>query len=228
MIKIGDTFRSGYADSNALWKVLKKKSTDVYLCEIVNETFEYEGKTFNGDYAGVQKVFLSREIEQSINRKNIFEEISEKCDSFYDALKVGDIVHYHDGFNKFVRCRVNENKELVPFSLVGEWRDYELPRRGVDGEIILSYYCKKIVNKEPFKPNATNIYEYPNFSRKNQDPNNFVEIDIKIPEQTKEEKHKSDIWVNLKQIQEEIQQGFVQSKDPETILNKVKNMVSKI
>jgi hypothetical protein len=66
-IVIGETtFRSSYADSNALWRVIEKKSKDCFLCEIVNEVFELEGKTYNGDYAGVQKAFLKSEIQQAV------------------------------------------------------------------------------------------------------------------------------------------------------------------
>lgn len=151
MIKINDTFRSTYADSNALWKVIKKKSSDVYLCEIANETFEYNGKVFNGDYAGTQKVFLAEEINRAVNFQKVSEEIKQDCDNYYDSLTEGQIVHYHNGFGEYVRCKVNQDKGLVPFALVGNWRSHDLPKRLADGTVHLPYYCKKIINKEPFK-----------------------------------------------------------------------------
>jgi len=43
--------------------------------------------------------------------------------------------------------------------------------------------------------------------------------------QTKEEKEISDIWINLKEIQEEIQKYFIQSKPPKSGLSKIKKMI---
>jgi hypothetical protein len=226
MIKINDTFRSTYADSNALWKVIKKKSSDVYLCEIVNETFECNGKVFSGDYAGVQKVFLSEEINRAVNFKKASEKIKQNCDNYYESLTEGQIVHYHNGFGEYVRCKVNQDKQLVPFALVGRWRTYDLPKRLADGTVQLSYQCKQILNQTPFKPNALNIFEYSEFSDKNNfSPINAPEVDISIPEQTEEEKQISNLWTTVSEIQKEISDNI--SRDPKIILGRIKEIISR-
>lgn len=218
MINIGDNFRYAYADGNCLWTVLEKKAKDVYLCEIVNEPIEYNGKTLDSDYAGVQKAFLKSEIEIAIKHDALIKGMMNDHEDFYKKLRVGSIVHYHNGFQSFVRCKVNENKELVPFALVGNWRDYELPRLGIDGEIVIPYYCKKIEGKESFKPNASNIYEYSNFSRKNIDPTSLPEIDIKPPENKK-----NNFWFTVDKIKKEIA-----GKNPELILSNIKKILEEV
>ena len=224
MIKINDTFRSSYADSNALWKVIKKKSRDVYLCEIANETFEYDGKVFNGDYAGIQKVFLAEEINRAINFKKVFEKIKQNCDNYYDSLTEGQIVHYHNGFGEYVRCKVNQDKQLVPFALVGRWRAHDLPKRLADGTVHLSYQCKQILNQKPFKPNASNIFEYPEFSDKNNfSPIDAPEVDISIPDQTEKEKQIGNLWTTVFEIQKEISDN----RDPKIILGRIKEIISR-
>ena len=226
MIKINETFRSTYADSNALWKVIKKKSSDVYLCEIVNEIFEYDGKVFNGDYAGIQKVFLAEEINRAVNFKKASEKIKQSCDNYYDSLTEGQIVHYHNGFGEYIRCKVNQDKELIPFALVGRWRAYDLPKRLADGTVHLSYYCNQILNQKPFKPHASNIFEYPEFSDKNNfSPINAPEVDVSIPEQTEEEKQISNLWTTVSEIQKEISDNI--SRDPKIILGRIKEIISR-
>lgn len=223
MIKIGTEFRASYADSNALWTVVKKKANDVWLCEIVNEPVEYDGKIFNGDYAGVQKVFLSSEIERSLNISDLFKNIKDDCEKFYLSLKEGDIVHYHNGFNQFVRCRITKNKDLLPIALVGNWRKHDLPKRNFDGQIILPHYARCVINGEAFKPNATNIYEYPLF-KKLVDPTTLPETDLSVPEQTEEEKKISKVWVSIQEIQQQISIGH---NDPNFILDKIKEIIAK-
>lgn len=67
-IRTGKTiFRSVYADSNALWRVVEKKGKDCYLCRIENEPIEINGITYSGDYAGVEKVFMRDEIKRHLH-----------------------------------------------------------------------------------------------------------------------------------------------------------------
>lgn len=114
-------------------------------------------------------------------------------------------------------------------ALVGEWRDHELPKRMFDGTVNVPYNCKKIINKEPFKPNALNIYEHPDFSNKNnkKDPRDLPEVNINVPDQTDDEKQTSKLWFSVKEIQEEISKGYNQASDPRTILEKIKVIASK-
>lgn len=94
----------------------------------------------------------SAEKAEMANRfKGIFENYrspSEECEKFYDGLNEGDVVHYHWCFNRFIRCRVNKDKELVPFALVGEWKVYEPMDRYRD-----------ILGDKTFRPNTKDVCE---------------------------------------------------------------------
>lgn len=229
------TFRSTYADSNALWRVVKKKSKDCYLCEIVNEPVEFEGKVLDGDYAGVQKVFMDHEIQNALGMQDFWNKIHNDHDAFYDSLRIGQIVHYHNGFGTFVRCEVSVDKQLKPLALVGNWRSHDLPRRLATGEIEGGYWYKRIVDKELSKPNATNIWEfYRNADPKripagmNCDPTSMKPIDLQVPEMTEEQKHVAELWNTVIGIRDVVQSG---GSNPQQIIDgvigflKVRNLV---
>ena len=44
------TFRSPYADGNPLWLVKSQRGRDTWLCEVQNEPFTHNGKTYASDY----------------------------------------------------------------------------------------------------------------------------------------------------------------------------------
>lgn len=203
-IVIGETtFRSTYADSNALWCVVEKKSKDCFLCEIVNEVFEFEGKTYNGDYAGVQKVFLKSEIQQAVGWQEFWNDVHSDHDNFYNNLKVGQIVHYHNGFGSYVRCEVVEGKKLKSVALLGNWHSHELPQRLPTGEILDTYWSKQIKEGELTKPNASNIWEF-YLTSKNKKPTNMTDdptvmepINLELPEMTQDQKRNAELWTTV-------------------------------
>jgi predicted RNA-binding protein with EMAP domain len=55
------TFRATHADGNPLWLVKAHQGRDTYLCEVVNEPIEVNGKTYDGEWAGTRKAFLGIE-----------------------------------------------------------------------------------------------------------------------------------------------------------------------
>jgi hypothetical protein len=209
------TFRSAYADSNALWKVISSRGEGVYICEIVNEQIVINEKVYDGDYAGVQQSFLEEEIIKRLAIKKLLANSKRNAKKFYDNLNVGDIVHYKNGSGQYVRCRVVSNKkdkELLPFELVGNWRDYDLPKRLCNGSIDYKYYPSQILNKISMRPNASNIWEY---SRKGEDPKDLKPIDLNVPEPTEEQAKIASKWVLI----EEIQNIISNNNDPDVVLN---------
>lgn len=167
---LGKRFRAVYADSNALWEVKRTRGRGVYVCEIVNEPIEYNGRMIDSDYAGTQKLFASEEIQQIEALEELLNKSAEKHEVFYQGLTLGSVVHYHHGFGQFIRCRVvvatgediaREEHCSVRLgetclreeALVGAWRDYEL-RPG-------NYHVEGVKKGRIFRPHATNIFENP-------------------------------------------------------------------
>lgn len=216
------TFRSTYADSNALWQVVRSLGKGTYLCEIVNETVEIDGKVYNGDYAGVQKAFLRTEILTSLNFQDFWSNLKNDCEDFYNLLREGQIVHYSNGFGQFIRCevvRVDDKIQLKSIALVGNWRDFDLPRRYPDGGIEYGYYPKKVMEQEVFRPNASNIWE---FKSEGDDPSLLNPIDITVPDMTPEQSHVADLWVRVNRIRGMLENH---SNDPQAVLDRVREYV---
>ncbi len=192
-VKTGTTFHASYADGNCLWHVIKRLGEGVWLCEI-------DAK--ESDYAGAQKAFLTREIEFSIKQYAAFDGIMDEHDKFYSELQPGQIVHYHNGFDSWVRCeavQVDGQMKLKPVALVGAWHSSDLPSRRRNGSIYQGYYAKKIAEGEPFDPNVTNLWEFGRLGHQSN-PENLTPISLEVREQTEAEKFVSQKWALLDQI----------------------------
>lgn len=133
-------------------------------------------------------------------------------DGFYKRLTVGTKIHYFNGFNTFVRCKVVIPKEgefkgkkaLQPIALVGEWNDIDLPKRNRFGEIEYPHWVKYIRNQTgAFRPNVTAIYESKYFSgTTNLNPKLCPIIDWMnfVPSMTPQEKALAEDWKLFDQI----------------------------
>lgn len=218
------TFRATYADSNALWRVIRSQGKGTYLCEIVAEPIEIDGHVYSGDYVGVQKAFLRTEVLHSLNMQQFWNDIHDDCDKFYDSLRPGQIVHYHNGFGCYVRCEVvlEDQIKLKQIALVGDWQDYDLPKRLPDGEILYSYHAEKVMNQELFRPNATNLWE---FKPEGEDPSKFPVIDLSVPDMTPEQKELADLWSCVNAIRKFLDEH---PNDPRSILESIRLYVQGI
>jgi hypothetical protein len=208
-IRPGTEFRAAYADANALWRVIKSVGRGAWLCEIVNEPIEIDGKVYDGDYTGTQKAFLTREIQGSIGMAKLFKGYEDEGDAFYASLFPGQIVHYDNGFNAYVRCEVTHDHELKPVALVGEWRDFDLPRRMADGSVYLGYYVEHIKEGKTFHPNASNIYEFRMqknsggwTNEKHIDPRNLAPLSLEVPKLNPAEARKAKLIKGIYAIHE--------------------------
>ena len=220
-VQPGMTFRSAYADGNPLWKVVEARGRGTWLCEIVNEPIEYNGRVIGSDFAGTRKAFLTGEITRSVNMAKMFENLHDEHASFYANLKVGQTVHYHNGFNTWVRCTVvrdgNENK-LKPVALLGPWARYDLAHRNQDGTLAEGYYVKKIRTGELFTPNASNLFEAGCKPGDGIDPNTLSPLDLSVPEMTPAEAATAALWQKVQEIHELTSQHV---GDPKEILDQV-------
>jgi hypothetical protein len=171
---IGKQFRSVIADASCLFEVRAPQGRGAFKCVVINEPWEYEGKMHDSDCAGETRIFSTKEIETNLRMAEFWAKKKAQHEDFYGGLEVGQIIHYHHGFKEFIRCEVvistkesrsnfmaeypAGTKMLRPLALVGAWHENDL-REG-------SIQMKCIHNEELFKPNASCIYENPEFTRR--------------------------------------------------------------
>jgi hypothetical protein len=208
-ITIGTKFHSSYCDANPEWTVTSQRGGDTWNCTVTNCT----------DYIGSKKVFGGEEIRASIQMAKFWSKTADESENFYKNLAVGAIVHYSNGFGQFVRCQVNKDKKLVSIALVGDWREYDLPRRRANGEIDLPYHVKKLIEKEPYTPHASNIYEFSSSLQKQYaNPINLKPIDLNVPEMTPGQTETARLWKKIEQIENIIR---ARGENPQLILEQV-------
>lgn len=194
------TFRAIIADSNALWRVVAPRGANTWDCVVdAAET----------DYAGTKKVFGGEEILRAVQQAKLWDELRTSNRDFWASREVGEVLHYEDFNNRWVRGTVvqgldrdgKEAKVLLPKALVGKWARFDLPMwtdAGVYREG--GYQVQKIVSGETFQPNESNIWEYKQAmgQRVQGDPRVMDEIDLSAPSPTIEQRAAS---VLLKQIE---------------------------
>jgi hypothetical protein len=240
-VEVGTQFRYNYADSNPLWEVKKARGKGTWECEVLPAPMEIpDGKggtiKLEGDWVGQRKVFGTEEIARSIGMSQFWNKLGNESDKFYAGLKEGQIVHYDNGFESYIRCRVvradidrdkirvrkGENV-LVPIALVGNWRKHDLPTRYRNGQVYLGYNAETIDKGEPMHPHATSIYENPNFAnkeRKTLDPRKLDPIDLTVPPMTPDEEKTAKLWQKVEEIKGIIEEGS-RGDDPKAVLDSI-------
>lgn len=195
-VKIGTTFRSPFADSNPKWMVTASIGKGVWDCLITGD---------NPDYAGTTRSFRTRDIADALRWDNAISNTMAAHDKWWSAQMVGTTVHYHNGFQQFVRGEIAINakgeKVMRPTALVGAWRDYDLPRFIEDGSIAYGYYAKRIITQDyqDLQPNYTNMYESPGYRRgtgtnlPSVDPRDLTPLDLTPPPMTTDQAHDANI-----------------------------------
>lgn len=183
-VKLGTQFRHHYADGNCLWTVVEKRGRGTWIAEISAD---------DSDYAGTQSAFTTEQIEANINWSKSCAKSQDDSSNFFDNLKPASIVHYSNGFGQYVRCQVTNTHQLLPIALVGEWKEYDLPKRQRDGKIYLGYHAESIKSGKMFRPHASNVWEYNITKTKNCQPMNFakwadptqmVPVSLEVPTMT--------------------------------------------
>lgn len=123
-VKKGTQFRAVIADSNALWEVKSRKGSDAWLCEVVDEPVVIDGKTYRGDYAGQQDVFLESKIRQSLGMSRLFNNLGDERRAAAEALCPGDIVYIRKSADCYIKC------EVVPIDSLPEGVDVPANNQG--------------------------------------------------------------------------------------------------
>lgn len=195
-IIIGETqFQYLHADSIATWLVKKARGGDTYECVIIGD-----------EWNGARKVFGGEEIRSAIVQSKAWDALRNEQTDWFASLKIGDIYHYHNGFGQFVRCMVVHDQDeqlgvymnrFQPIALVGNWQNYDLPKRQSDGRVHLPYHASKVVNATgAWQPSLTCIYEHPDYSRAYTsygDPRTMEPISLNVPEMTSAEIELADL-----------------------------------
>ena len=213
------TFSAAYADSISKWKVIRSLGARVWLCEIVANSNEEEYT----DWVGTQKSFLTEEILASISTEEMFCKSINENDAFFEKQTLGNILHYHNGFNQWVRCKVierNGSKVLLPIALVGDWKPHDLPVRRQDGSIFYGYHAESIINGKTFIPNISCIFECGCKSKKS-DPSQLQPISLTVPEMTPEQTRIANLWKRIGEIQNIISDN----QNPEYVLDEIRKLV---
>ncbi len=216
---IGVTFHSPYQDADPEWKVVSKDGHN-YLCKIINCP----------DYEGTQKVFMPKEIEKAITWQKSINNAFTNRERFYDNLQLGDIIHYHNGFNNWVRCEVVTDegiKKLLQKELVGDWKSHDLPRR-VNGTVQLGHaqYLGQL-----FRPDPSNLFE--GTCKRYPDPRNLPAINLDVPPPTQQETQIARLWKAANDIQNtysEVKPTSINNTltDPTPILQRIREILNEL
>jgi hypothetical protein len=188
MVLSGQTFSAGYADGMFTWTVGKKLSGGYWECTMQSE-----------DWGTVVQAFHEQFI--SATRAQEFQRINQDCDMmrWVDALQLGAIVHYHNGFGEFVRCEVVaaefdperdvwKERGLRQLALVGNWQQPLVTRRE-DGSVHYPYAVKRL--GKIFRPHVSNIWEYPHAPcRDYQNPAELEPLSVEPPPITEEQERR--------------------------------------
>lgn len=216
---IGKTFRHGYADANPQWEVKSARGKGVYVCRIINCP----------DYAGHEQLFSTEQINAFIGFEKVMQQHFARSDDFYANLKPGQIVHYCNGGNQWLRCkaeRQNGQMVIIPIALVGEWREYDLPHRNRTGELTEGYHAKAIRDGKPFNTPASNLYECserPKHLHRNINPNDLPAIKLDVPPPTPKEIAITALWRKLKDVESVLNDH--KENDPNKLLNQIRAIV---
>lgn len=187
----GMQFRSTLADGNPLWETIESPKSGQWLCRVIDEPMEINGRTFPSDFAGHEAVFTSGDILSRMEFARRWASIASADEAWWDAQIEGATVHYHDSFGQFVRgvIVVDENgkKAMRSTALVGPWRG--VVRVSESGDVQHGYHAKRILEGGTFTPSASNMWECSEHLRaRHEDPTVMEPVSLKAPEPSREEK----------------------------------------
>ena len=189
-IRPGITFRHVIADSNSLWEVVRKAGKDVWLAVVTPEQTTNGERTFTDEWAGTEQVFTTAQIEQKLRAAAATTNARDRADAWWDERTDGEIVHYANRSDQFVRGRIvtiDGDKQMMPVALVGAWQAFELPRRSEIGDVVPGYYATLIAKGEPWRPHPSCMFES---TLSGMDPRTLPEIDLTLPEPTEQEQER--------------------------------------
>ena len=197
----GMTFPYHLLDSNPLWRVVKHRGGDTWDCIVTDESL---------DYAGTHKVFGGEEIRRAKASEAMWNNLHNEHDSWWHARKIGETVHYSNGFGQFVRGRIiHEISEEFPDgrnvmvceALVGKWRAHELPHYDAAGQLQEGTYARYIrEGGHTMQPNFSNMVEAVGVRDGEEDPLGMPAINLTSPTPTAEQAEAARLMAIRKEV----------------------------
>lgn len=193
-VNIGDKFTSPMADTIVTFKVTKIAGERV-TATAIPEPFEVDGVTYPGDYDGMTCDFLLDHVAEATSRAkalaDLFNRAERTADAFWTSRQVGDILHWNNYGNAWVRGEVilhDGAKALRPTALVGSWQSHDLPQRRPDGTIYHPYHVQKIIDGKAWTPSFDCLWEGGSTAMtRRPDPTGQPPLDLTLPDPTPEE-----------------------------------------
>jgi sucrose-6-phosphate hydrolase SacC (GH32 family) len=198
-VEIGTKFRAVIADCNALWEVTRKAGRGGWEAVVVEK---------DSDYAGTTRLFKSDEIRRSVTMAQYFQQSEDAHADYYASLNEGDLVHYDNGFDQYIRCKVvrtPEGNKLLPLAMIGNWRQHDLPHRLRNGDIHWPYTAKSIIEGNMMTPGYTSIWECPDFSGRDRckvDPTKLEAISLAVPDMDAATQRKARLLKKMESVRE--------------------------
>ena len=223
-VVVGAMLRFPVADGYAHYVVTKERPLTVQHVPYLDGY-----QISNAHIRGLKKQDVLLQIQRDKALKRIFDTRSE----YLSNLKIGQIIHYHDGFNQFVRCKVvnvDGQNLLQPIALVGEWNVSALVYRYRTGEVNYEYHAKHVVNGTgAWRPSDTCIFEAPGFVRANTtDPRQLDPVSLEVPALSSEAEEEARLWVLVEQAREALSKSYENNAQisPLTMINSAKEILA--
>ena len=175
---IGRYITHPYADSHATYRITATSKTRATI-EWVDIGDAWVLPAW-GRKATIPLTKVRSILDQRDSRKAFF----ATTDNWWEQQTEGTIVHYSNGFGEYVRGKIvthEGEKQMLPIALVGNWKSYDLVNRSADGSLRYGYHAGRVINGEPFRPNASNMVEFPGHKVRGDDPRTLPAIALTPP-----------------------------------------------
>jgi hypothetical protein len=154
-------------------------------------------------------VFTGADLRAKARMAAFFSQAREDEQAARDALSVGQIVHYHDSFGRYLRCEVvlddDGEKAYKPLAMVGDWGDHDTRGRVMyDATISYPYDAQKVMQAKVFKGRADSVYESDAFNDTrggDVDPRSLDPIEIVTPDITPEDEAFAAVYKAIRQAE---------------------------
>lgn len=217
-IQVGKTtFRDTVADSNPIFRVIRKLPNGIYEC--VSE---------GDEYAGVERYFSTAQLRAKLKWEENLANLFDRQDDFWATRVVGEVLHYCNGFKQYIRGEVikdGDKFKLKPTAMVGDWRGcFDQTRRMPNGTISYGYHAKKIIEGGPdaaWQPSDSCVYEAPGCSKSYSsgvDPRTLPALDLSFPPITSEEEVRAKKEQKIDRVREIINTRYETSASADEVL----------
>lgn len=175
----GEIYRTPVADGYASYMFGDKGRSGILIHLPYGDAYESRDVSF------LTKAAIIARLNSSKKMSSIFGTGPDSDHGgWWAARKIGETVHYNNGFGQFVRgviMEVDGEKKMRSTALVGTWGAHDLPRIGPDGNLQEGYHVQKVREGEVMQPNFSNMVEHAGVDNGVKDPRGEPAIDLTRP-----------------------------------------------